>query len=134
LYRKKGSLEFLLNLSTDDCHYIQELCSETENTLLTIADIQDMEKCCKFMKNIIGNNKDKKTDLELITLFREKIKEQKNIPVVFEQYANNSRDIQELFSQKLDKSKASLKTIKYILKKSKFKVSITNEPNNYFKF
>ena len=134
LYRKKGSLEFLLKLSTDDCHYIQELCSETENTLLTIADIQDMEKCCKFMKNIIGNNNDKKTDLELITLFREKIKEQKNIPVVFEQYANNSRDIQELFSQKLDKSKASLKTIKYILKKSKFTVSITNELNNYFKF
>jgi hypothetical protein len=132
LYRKKGSLEFLLKLSSDDCHYLQELCSETENTLLTIADIQDMEKCCKYMKNIIGNNS--KTDLEIITLFREKIKEQKNISVVFEQYANNSRDIQELFSQKLDISKASLKTIKFILKDSEFSLSIYNESENYFKF
>jgi hypothetical protein len=60
LYKKKGAIEFLLKRSTDDCHYLQELCSETENTFLTVAEIQDMEKCSKFMKNLVGDIEKKK--------------------------------------------------------------------------
>ena len=133
LYKKKGAIEFLLKLSTDDCHYLQELCSETENTFLTVAAIQDMEKCSKFMKNLVGDI-EKKTDLELITSFIQEIKNSKDLPIVFEQYAYNSRDIQELFSQKLDKSQATLKKIKFISKESLFTLSIFNESENYFSF
>ena len=111
LYRKKGALGFILKLTTEDCHYLQELCSETENTFLTVADIQDMEKCSKFMKNLIGDVTNK-TDLESINIFKNELQNSKNISIVFEQYANNSRQIQELFSQKLDKSQATLKKIK----------------------
>ena len=133
LYRKKGCLEFVLKLTSGDCRNLQELCSETENTFITPAEINDMEKCLKFMNNLIGD-KEKTTDLELITSFRKEVQKAKNIPIVFEQYANHSRQIQELFSQKLDKSQATLKKIKYILTNSEFIVSIDNKTNPYFTF
>jgi hypothetical protein len=85
------------------------------------------------MKNLVGDI-EKKTDLELITSFIQEIKNSKDLPIVFEQYAYNSRDIQELFSQKLDKSQATLKKIKFISKESLFTLSIFNESENYFSF
>ena len=133
LYKKKGALEFVITLTGDDCRNLQELCSETENTFLTVAEINDMEKCSKFINNLI-RDKQAKTDLELINLFKEEIKKTKNIPIIFEQYANNSRQIQELFSQKIDKKQATLKTIKYILTDSEFNLSIDNKKTKYFIF
>ena len=133
LYKKKGALEFVINLKNDDCHNLQEICSETENTFVTLGDIIDMEKVSKFMKNLIGDIT-KKTDLELIALFKEKVQQTKNIAIIFEQYANNARQIQELYSEKLDKSQATLKKIKFILADSEFKLSIDNKSSEYFTF
>ena len=132
LYQNKGCLEFVINLTNDDCRNLQELCSETENTFITVAEINDMEKCSKFMNNLIGD-KTKTTDLELMTSFKQEIMKTKNIGVIFEQYANHFRQIKELFSQK-DKTQASLKKIKYILTNSKFTVSIDNKARPYFTF
>jgi len=76
LLKRKGALEFVIKLTNDDCRNLQELCSETENTFITVAEINDMEKCSKFMNNLIGG-KTKITDFELITSFKKEIQKSK---------------------------------------------------------
>ena len=134
LYNKKGALKFIVKLTADDCRHLQEVVSESENTFLTGVEIQDMEKCSNFMNRFLGDKKVKKTDKELINSFINEVLKEKNISVYFVQYANNSGQIQELFSQKLDKSQATLKKIKNILKNSSFTLSIENTDESYFKF
>ena len=133
LLKRKGALEFAIKLTNEDCRNLQELCSETENTFITVAEINDMEKCSKFINNLIGD-KNKTTDLKLITSFKEEIQKSKHLSIVFEQYANHSRQIQELYSQKVDKSQATLKKIKYILTNSDFIIEINNKNEIYFTF
>ena len=133
LYRRKGSLDFLIHLTLNDCRDLHELCSEIENILLTTAEIQDMEKCSKFVKELIAE-KNNKTDLEFITSFKNKVQETKNIGITFENYANHFRQIQELLTEKFDKSKATLKKIEYILLRSEFTLSINNNSEKYFTF
>jgi len=113
---------------------LQEVVSEAENTFLTGVEIQDMEKCSIFMKKVIGDKKVKKTDKDLISSLIKEVFNEKNISVFFTQYANNSGQIQELFSQKLDKSQATLKRIKNILKESSFTLNLQNNQESYFVF
>ena len=134
LYSKKGSLQFIINITPDDCRHLQEVVSEAENTFLTGVEIQDMEKCSIFMKKVIGDKKVKKTDKDLISSLIKEVVNEKNISVFFTQYANNSGQIQELFSQKLDKSQATLKRIKNILKESSFTLNLQNNQESYFVF
>jgi len=86
------------------------------------------------MNKVLGDKKVKKTDIDLISSFINEVPKEKNIVVFFTQYANNSGQIQELFSQKLDKSQATLKKIKNILNNSSFTLSIENNNESYFKF
>ena len=134
LYNKKGSLKLIVNITPDQCRHLQEVVSESENTFLTVAEIQDMEKCSKFMNIILGDKNVKKTDIDLISSLIKEVINEKNISVFFIQYANNSGQIQELFSQKLDKSQTTLKQIKNILKESNFTLSIENTKESYFNF
>ena len=133
LYSKKGSLKFIMVLTDDDCHILHELVSESENTFLTGAEIQDMTKCSNFIHSF-GTIKDVKTDQELISLLIEKVPQVKTISAYFIQYTNNFGQIQELFSQKLHKSQASLKQIKDIIKHSSFTLSIENLKESYLSF
>jgi len=95
---------------------LQELVSESEDTFLTIAEIQHMVKCSDFIRrlDVIKNEeeqnvqKEEKTDQELIKILIKEISNSKNISVHFIIYANNFGQIHELFSQKLDKSQATL--------------------------
>ena len=139
LYSKKGSLKFIISLTEEDCRTLQELVSESENTFLTVAEIQDMVKCSDFIRrlDVIKDQKDQKdlkTDQELINLLIKEITNSKNISAYFITYANNSGQIQELFSQKLDKSQATLKQIKNIIKLSNFTLSLKNQEESYLKF
>ena len=70
----------------------------------------------------------------IIKILIKEISNSKNISAHFIIYANNSGQIQELFSQKLDKSQASLKQIKNIIKFSSFKLSIKNNAKPYLNF
>ena len=134
LYNKKNSLQFIIKLTAEDCRHLQEVVSESENTFLTGAEINDMEKCSNFMNKILGDKNVKKTDIELISALIKEVPKEKNISVFFTQYTNNSGQIQELFSQKLDKSQATLKKIKNILNYSNFSLSIKNNEESYFQF
>ena len=134
LYNKKNALQFIVKLTADDCRHLQEVVSESDNTFLTGAEIHDMEKCSNFMNKVLGDKKVKKTDIDLISSFINEVPKEKNIVVFFTQYANNSGQIQELFSQKLDGSQAALKKIKNILNNSSFTLSIENNNESYFKF
>ena len=133
LYLKKGSLKFIMKLTEEDCRTLQELVSESENTFLTAAEIQDMTKCSNFIHNL-NIIKDQTTDQELIKIIIDKVSKTKNISAYFIQYTNNSGQIQELFSQKLDKSQATLKKIKNIIKSSNFNLSISNNEEMYLNF
>ena len=136
LYYKKGSLKFIMLLKDEDCRTLQELVTESEDTFLTVAEIQDMTKCSNFIQSL-GVIKDRKiTDQELIKLIIEKISipENKNISANFALYTKNSGQIQELFLQKLDKSKATLKQIKNIIKNSNFTLEIKNNDILYLQF
>ena len=133
LYFKRGSLNFILKLTDDDCRHLQELVSESENTFLKGADIQDLIKCNNFINNL-GDIKETTTDQELIKIFKNKIIETKNISAYFAQYTNNCGQIQELFIQKLDKSQAKLKQIRNIIKNSTFILSIKNNDEPYLNF
>ena len=139
LYSKKGSLKFIMSLTEEDCRTLQELVSESENTFLTVAEIQDMVKCSDFIRrlDVIKDQKDQKdlkTDQELIILLIKELSKSKNISAHFIIYANNSGQIQELFSQKLDKSQATLKQIKNIIKSSNFTLSLNNKEESYLSF
>jgi hypothetical protein len=87
LYSKKGSLKFILSLKEEDCRTLQELVSESEDTFLTIREIQDMVKCSDFIRrlDVIKNEeeqnaqKEEKTDQELIKLLIKEIPNSKNI-------------------------------------------------------
>ena len=133
LYSKKGSLNFIMRLTDDECHNMHELVSETENTLLTGAEIQDMTKCSNFVHHM-NIQKDITTDQELMKIFIEKVQQTKNISAYFIQYTTHSGQIQELFLQKSNKSQASLKQIKNIIKYSSFKLSIINTQELYLEF
>jgi len=134
LYNKKNSLKFILKLTADDCRHLEELVSEFENTLLTGAEIQDMTKCSHFLNKVIGDKNQEITDENLIKSFVEEVRKTKNISIYFNQYTTNSGQIQELYSQKLDKSQATLKKINNILNNSYFSLSIKNSEDSYFKF
>ena len=64
---------FILSLKEEDCRTLQELVSESEDTFLTVAEIQDMIKCSDFIRrlDVIKNEeeqnvqKEEKTDQEL---------------------------------------------------------------------
>ena len=133
LYFKRGSLNFILKLTDDDCRHLQELVSESENTFLKGADIQDLIKCNNFINNL-GDIEEATTDQELITILKNKVNETKNIAVHFIKYTNNWGQIKELFTQKLDRSQANLKQIKNIMKESTFTLSIKNSEDIYLNF
>ena len=133
LFSKKGSLSFIMSLTDEDCRTLQELVSESESTFLTGAEIQDMTKCSNFIHSM-NITKDVTTDQELMKIFIEKVPQTKNISAYFIQYTNNSGQIQELYLQKLDKSQATRKQIKNIVKSSNFIISIKNEQETYLEF
>ena len=133
LFIKKGSLTFILSLTDEDCHNLQELVSESESTLLTGAEIQDMSKCSNFVHSL-NITKDLTTDEELMKIFIEKFLQSKNISVYFINYTKNAGEIQELYLQKLDKSQATRKRIKNIVLSSNFNISIKNNQEPFLEF
>ena len=96
-------------------------------------DIQDMNKCSNFIHNL-GEIKGKKTDKDLITDFIKEVPKNKGIEAHFLNYTNNSGQIQELFSKKLDKTKATLQQITDIMTSTKFELSLDNSQESYLKF
>ena len=133
LNSKRGSLKFINGVTDDDCRTLQELVSESESTFLTGAEIQDMIRCSNFIHNF-GPIKDTKSDQELISVLIEKVAQDRTISAHFVQYTKNFGQIQELFSQKLDKSQATLRQIKDIIKLSSFTLSTDNIKETYLIF
>ena len=74
LYSKKGSLNFILKLTDDDCRRLQELVSEAENTFLTGTEIQALTECSDFINNL-GDIRETTTDKELIEILKQKVNE-----------------------------------------------------------
>ena len=133
IYAKKGSVKFIANLDDNDIRNLQELVTISDDTFVTSNEIQDMSKCSNFIHNL-GEIKGKKTDKDLIQDFIKEVPKVKGIEAHFQNYTNNSGQIQELFSKNLDKSQATLQQITNIMKYSKFILSIDNTQEAYLKF
>ena len=107
LNSQKGSLKFIMSLTEEDCRTLQKLVSDSENTFLTIEEIQDMIKCSDFIHRlddlkIQKEQKDLKTDQELIILLIKEISISKNISNHFISYANNWKKIRDLITKKIN--------------------------------
>ena len=135
LSERENSLKFIFDLTDEDIRRLQELVTESEDSFLTNNEIQDMIKCSNFIHKLC-EDKDKKTDQELITKFIKLVldPEYKGYSACFKNYSLNSGQIQTLYNQKMDRSKAALKTIRDILKSSKFNLSLINKKNDFLEF
>ena len=133
IYSKKGSIKFIAKLEGNDIRTLQELVNMSDDTFVTNYEIQDMIKCSTFIHNL-GEIKGKKSDKDLIKDFINEVPKVKGIAAHFQNYTNNSAQIQELFSKKLDKSQATLQQIKETMKASTFSLSIDNNLDPYLKF
>ena len=133
LNNTKGSLDLIISLTEEDCRYLQEIAFDMDNCFITSAEIQDMSKCSNFIRNL-NIVKNKKSDKEVISIFKKGIFDSKNISPFFDLYTKNYTQIKDLFEQKLDKTQATIKQIKSISKKSDFIISIKNDKEEYFSF
>ena len=132
IYAKKGSVKFIANLEDNDIRNLQEIVTMSDDTFVTNNEIQDMIKCSNFIHNLLS--KEKKTDEQLIKDFINEVPKIKGIEAHFQNYTNNAGEIQDLFSKKLDKSKATLQRIRNIMKGSSFTLSIDNTRETYLNF
>ena len=125
-YTKPEAFIFLLELTEEDCRNLQEVIDVSDNNFLISTDIQDLEKCRKFLSNIKSDKKDQQTDRELIEDFISRAKENKNISLYFNSFFNNFSQIHELKSQKFEKVETNKTKSKKIAKDSIFNLSINN--------
>ena len=133
LYNNKGSIDLILTIKEEQCRYLQEIAFDADNCFITSVEIQAMSQSSDFIRklNIIGNGT---TDLELISIFKKAIIENKNIIPYFAIYTKNYSQIKDLFMQKLYKTQTTRKIIKNICQKSHFTLCICNEKEEYFSF
>ena len=106
-YLKPDAFDFLLSLSEEDCRNFQELIDISDNNFLIYSDIQDLEKCRKFLFDIKSDENNQLTDKEIIKQFIKNAQENKNISLYFNSFFNNYPQIKELKTQKFEKTETN---------------------------
>ena len=129
-YKKPDAFDFLLSLSEEDCRNFQEMIDISDNNFLNSSDIQDLEKCRKFLSEIKSDDKNPLTDKLILEEFINKAQENKNISLYFNSFFNNYSQIKELKSQKFEKIETNKTKSKKISKDSLFILSINNNNKN----
>ena len=129
-YLKPQALDFLISLSEEDCRNFQEIIDESDNNFLISSDIQDLEKCRKFIDDIKADDNKSLTDKKLINIFIKNANENKNISLYFNIFFNNYFKIKELKSQKFEKIETNKTKSKNISKFSLFSLLINNDCEN----
>ena len=121
LNEQPQSITFLLERNREDCRNLQELAGEMDNGFLNANDILDLEKCVLFMKELGDKETFKnKIDIDVIKSFKEKVRGNNDIELLFTNYINNYPEIKSLFGSGYNKSETSKIKIDLICKKSKF--------------
>ena len=123
-FKKQEALDFLLKLNEDDCRNFQEIIGIADNSFLMYSDIQDLEKCIKFLKDIKSKDNNNLTDKILIKNFINKASENKKISLYFNSFFNNYIQIKELEILKFNKIETNKTKSFKISKDSEFNLSI----------
>jgi hypothetical protein len=127
-----------MEMTINDCGYLQELVGEKDNEFLNSNDIIEFENCIKFMNKLGKNEKEtfkRKKDIDIFNLFKEEVKKDNKIELYFTNYVNNYIELKSLFDSGLDKSEAQKKTIELLCKQSSFTLRNTKKKffeGNYF--
>ena len=128
-FTMSNAFEFLLSLNEEDCRNFQEMIDISDNNFLISSDIQDLEKCRKFLNDISSEDMNSLTDKQMIQKFIENAKENKNICLYFNSYFSNYSLIKELHSQQFEKIETNKEKSKKISKESLFTISINTDIN-----
>lgn len=124
---KPDALKFVMDLKEEDCRNFQEMLDISDNNFLTLSDIQELDTCRKFLNDIDNNAHSNLTDRQLIKIFVEKAKSQKNISLCFKRFFDNYPQLKELKSQKLDIIETNKTKSKKIAADSIFILTIKTE-------
>ena len=126
---KEEIINFLFNITIQECRNLQEVLLESDNNLISINDLLDMEKCVKYF-NILGKleNLKLKNDDEIIKLFKETllIYDYEKTLICFINFVNNFSQIKSLQASK-DKPNFLRNIINNIINGSTFIISNTKE-------
>ena len=123
-FKKQEALDFLLKLNEEDCRNFQEIIGIADNSFLMYSDIQDLEKCITFLKDIKSKDNSPLNDKTLIKNFINKANENKKISLYFNSYFNNYIQIKELEILKYNKIETNKTKSFKISKDSEFNLSI----------
>ena len=98
LNQKEEIIKFLFNITTQDCYNLKKIISNNNNSLITLNEILDIEKCVEFFKGL-GKLKDFKLkyDHEVIKSFKENASNFENEKIInhFKRFINNFSRIKE---------------------------------------
>ena len=132
LKEQPEAIIFLTKINFDSCRNLQEVVGEIDNAFLNANDILDLEKCVEFISKLeIEQIKLKKTDAEIINIFKDEVVKYKGIEAYFSKFVDNYSELKSLIDYGLDKSEASKKKIALICKNSNF--LLTNIKKQFFK-
>ena len=95
LYLEKDSFNIMMNLNDKGFLTLEKILSESKNITLNKLDIQEMINGTNFF-NGFNLKKNKITDEELLKLFIEKVRQNKNISTYLTKFINNSEEINKL--------------------------------------
>jgi len=125
MYEKLEFIQFIFTKNTKDIRNIQEFIDDSEDCYLTISDINQLENCVTFIKDLIKN---KNTEKEILDRFIEIIEEEKykNIGIMFENSSSKYYDFNELFIGHLNPSEINKEHINNICNKSDFRLKAEN--------
>ena len=119
---------FLIGLKEEECRNFQEMIDFSDNNFLNLSDYQNLEKCRKFLSDIMDKNN--LSDKNLIENFLQKAKKEKSILLHFQNFFNNYPQFKDLKSFQLDKNETNLTKYKKISTNSVFQLSIKKESDN----
>jgi len=132
LSEQPDSILFLLKRNIDDCLELKVLLRETNNGILSVDDILDLEKCIKLI-NKVGTEKTIKgmNDFDIVKSFIQEIEENKDMKISFIKFLKNYKKLktlESLYYYGLNTSEASEQKIELICHNSRFVLkNIKNE-------
>ncbi len=126
------SIEFLLNISIEDCRMLQEIPGLFENGFLSMDDILNLEKCVYFTQKAINLEEFKNMkDIDVIKAFQKEVSNYKDISLYFTKYINNFALINDMIKNGFDRAEMSKNKVSLVLERSEF--TITNVKDKFFK-
>jgi len=134
LNQKEDIIKFLFNTTTQDCYNLKEIISNNNNSLITLNEILDIEKCVAFFKDL-GKLEDLKLkyDYEIIKSFKDNASNSEYAKIInhFKRFIKNFSRIKEFQSSLVEKF---IKLTKHFIESTSFKLLNNQKINSQLLF